>query len=67
MRKLLLIGPFDIVLGSLSVVVVVSGGLISELLLELDLSAKLLSCGLSPSVIVLEEHVVEMSVWLSHW
>jgi hypothetical protein len=59
-RELLVFGPFNVVLGTLVVVVVVSNGLVSELLLEVKLNLHLLASGFSPPVVVLEEHVVQV-------
>jgi hypothetical protein len=59
-RELLVFGPFNVVLGTLVVVVVVSNRLVSELLLEVKLNLHLLASGFSPPVVVLEEHVVQV-------
>jgi hypothetical protein len=62
MRELLIITPLNIVLGTLAVIVVISGWLVSKGLLELQLNGVSLSSWFSPSVVVLEEHVVQMEI-----
>lgn len=65
--ELLLVGPLDVVLASLIMVVVISGGSVLESLKMIEL----LSLGepgpggLSPSVIELKEHVVQVLVPIS--
>ena len=61
-RELLVLSPLHIVLGALVVVVVISGWLVSQGLLKLQLHRVGLSSWLSPSVVVLEEHVVQVQV-----
>lgn len=62
MGELLVLGPLNVVLSSLSVVVVRSLWSGIELSLPLLLDVQLGSGGLPPSVIVFEEHVVQ-----AHW
>jgi hypothetical protein len=60
MRELLVFSPFNIIFGTFIVIVMVSGWLISKSFLELELNSKSFSGWFSPSVIVLEEHIVKM-------
>ena len=48
-------------------IVVISGRLISKGLLESDLDIEELSSGLSPSMEVLVEHIIELIVWSERW
>jgi len=58
-RELLVLSPLDVVLGSL-LVPMVDGWPVLQRLLPSELDVEKLSGGLSPSVVVLEEHVVQM-------
>jgi hypothetical protein len=58
MRELLILGPLDVVLGTLIMVVMMSGRPVSKSLLEVKLDLHLLTSGLSPPMVMLEEHVV---------
>ena len=62
MREFLVLVPLNIVLGSLAVIVVISCWLVSQTLLEFELDGKSLSGWLSPSMVVLEEHIVQVKV-----
>lgn len=67
MRELLILGPLNIVLSSFVMIVMVSSWPVSESLLELELDFKLRSGWLSPPMVVLEEHVVQMQWVLESW
>lgn len=58
--EFLVLSPLNIVLGTFIVIVMVSSWSVSKSLLELELNGQSLSSGLSPSVVVLEEHVIQM-------
>ena len=60
-REFLILSPFNIVLISLIVVIVISGWPVSQSLLELELDGQSLSGWFSPSVVVLKEHVVQVA------
>jgi len=60
MRELLVLSPLDVVLDTLVVIIVSCGWKSINGLLVLDLNFKNLTGRLSPPVIVLEEHVVQM-------
>lgn len=64
--ELLFVGPLDLVGGTLIVIVVVSLGPGIELLLEINVLSlgDEIACWLSPSVVVLEELIVQMSIVL---
>lgn len=62
MGELLVLTPLNIILGTFIVIVMISGWLVSKGLLELQLNSISFSSWLSPSVVVLEEHVVQVQV-----
>ena len=57
-RELLILSPFNIILVSLIVIVVIGGWSVSQLFSEFQFDLHLLSSWLSPSMVVLEEHIV---------
>jgi hypothetical protein len=60
MWEFLIFSPLNIILVSSIMVVMVGSWPVSKSLLELELNSQSLSSGLSPSVVVLEEHVIQM-------
>lgn len=68
MRELLLFGPLDIELGTLIMIVVMSNGALLKSLLVVDLLSLREPCagGLPPSVVEIEEHVVQVSILVSN-
>ena len=67
MRELLVLSPFNIIFVTFIVIVVIGGWSVSQLFRENELDFHLLSGWLSPSVIVLEEHVVQLKTILKLW
>jgi len=59
MREFLIFSPFNIIFVTFIVIVVISGWSVSQLFSEFKFNFHLLSSWLSPSVIVLEEHIVQ--------
>jgi hypothetical protein len=64
MRELLVLGPFDIILISLIVIVMVGCWSISQSLLELELNSQSLSGWFSPPMVMFKEHVIQVK-WVS--
>lgn len=64
MRKLLVFAPFDIELTAFGVVIVISGWSFLESLLEIDFLrlTQPFPSGLSPPVVELKEHIVQMLI-----
>lgn len=57
-REFLILSPFNIILVSLIVIVMIGGWSVSQLFSEFQFNLHLLSSWLSPSMVVLEEHIV---------
>ena len=62
MREFLVISPFNIVFCTFIVIIMRCCRLVLKCLLPSDLDIQKLPCGLSPSMIMLEEHVVQLWV-----
>jgi hypothetical protein len=62
MREFLILSPINVVLSAFIVIVMISARLVSESFLEPNLDVVKLSGGLSPSMVVLIEHVVQLDV-----
>jgi hypothetical protein len=67
MWELLLLGPFYIILLSLTMVIVISGRPISKQFLPLKLNIQRFASWLSPSMIMFPEHVLEVGVFSEGW
>jgi len=67
MREFLVLSPFNIIFVTFIVIVVISGWSISQLFRKYELDFHLLSGWLSPSMIVLEEHIVQLKTILELW
>jgi len=67
MREFLIFSPFNIIFVSFIVIVVISGRSVSQLFSKFEFNFHLLSSWLSPSVIVLEEHIVQSLTILKLW
>ena len=66
-REFLIFSPLDVIFGTFIVVVMIGSWPVCQSLLPSKLNIQELSGGLSPSVVVLEEHVVQMEWVTESW